>query len=237
MATGVGHPSKDDERYRINEQLIKIKSERADHSISSYDSSDSNDMSQVYPDMSQAPRPQQFYQDLDAGLSGLARRDFINELLTLCYDEYDRVNDYRYRLAERARGFPECPQSRLVNRRNSPNATKLEKCANDCYIIHAFINGVRSREINEPFSINSNTTLNESVMFDTQVKNEQRQSICSEHPQRERLLVPDLAASMIKVQADIAALTKKQNQDSDALQQILTNTQHISGVMRTIHGT
>ena len=90
-------------------------------SLSSYDS---DDMSYVYEDMSQAPRPQRFYQDLDTQLTGLTKDQYINELSNLCSGDEDCVNDYRIRLAERAQEFPECPDAKLVNRRNSTKVSK-----------------------------------------------------------------------------------------------------------------
>ena len=151
-----------DRRFQINENLIKIKQEResADHSISSYDSSD---MSHIYEDFSQAPKPQRFYQDLDNILSNLTRDQYMNQLIHYCNGDEESVNDYRCRLAERARGFPECPETRLVNRRNTANNTKLEKCASDCYILNMFNNGDRSKDINDVFTAASNMTMNDSV--------------------------------------------------------------------------
>ena len=99
-----------DPRSQVNEKLLKIKQEheQADQSFSSYDSSE---MSHVYDDFSQPPKQQQFYQDLDNRLSDLTRDQYINELIKNCSGDYDSINDYRERLAERARGFPECPDT------------------------------------------------------------------------------------------------------------------------------
>ena len=97
-------------------------------------------MSHIYDDFSQAPKPQRFYQDLDSLLNNITRDQYINELIHYCNGDDESVNDYRQRLAERARGFPECPETRLVNRRNTGNASKLEKLASDCYVLYMFNN-------------------------------------------------------------------------------------------------
>lgn len=60
-------------------------------------------MSHIYDDFSQAPKPQRFHQDLDSLLNNITRDQYINELIHYCNGDDESVNDYRQRLAERAR--------------------------------------------------------------------------------------------------------------------------------------
>lgn len=223
-----------DPRSQVNEKLIKIKQEHdlANTSISSYDS---DEMSHIYDDFSQAPRPQRFYQDLDNQLSDLTRDQYINEIITLCSGDYENINDYRVRLAERARGFPECPDTRLVNRRNTANSTKVAKCANDCYVLHMFNNGERSKEINEVFSSVGNNTMNDSL-FKTQLTNSRRPEYTPETSNINAFVQPEITSSIIQLQAEIKKITEKQQKDSEILKDIRSDMREIAGNVRLVYG-
>ena len=223
-----------DPRSQINEKLIKIKQEhdQADYSISSYDS---DDMSHVYEDFSQGPRQQQFYQDLDHQLNDLTRDQYVNEIITLCRGDCDSINDYRIRLTERARGFPECPETRLVNRRNTPNSTKVERCANDCYILNMFNNGDRSKEINDVFSNVGNITMNDSV-YKQQKTNSRRAEEIQETSNNNIFIQPEATATLIELRAEIKKLSDKQNTQSEIMSEIRNDMKEITANVRLMYG-
>ena len=104
------------------------------------------------------------YSDVDKKLDGLNKDDYVKELLKICHTDYCKLNDYRERLAERAQAFPTCPQTRLVNRRNSSTGTREEKCASDYYVLYAYNHGIRNREILDVFS-NARTTDNDTILI------------------------------------------------------------------------
>ena len=226
-----------DPRSQINEKLIKIKQEQddANYSISSFDSSD---MSHVYEDFSRTPRPQRFYQDLDHDLNDLTRDQYINELITHCSGDYDSINDYRFRLAERARGFPECPESRLVNRRTTTNSTKVEKCASDCYILNMFNNGDRSKEIYDVFSTVGNNTMNESIF--RQQKTNSRHNDGIEDPNNNNnnnaFIHPETTATLLQLRSEIKAVSDKQNTQNELLTSIRTDMKEMTANVRLIYG-
>lgn len=121
----------------VNDSLRKIKEECASQADCFDDDYDDYEMSQP-------PRQQQFYQDLDNQLYGLSRESYISRLTELCSNDYSKLNDYRERLAERAKNLPDCPQGRLINRKNSSTYHREHKNAIDCYTLDAFINGTRN---------------------------------------------------------------------------------------------
>ena len=129
--------------------------------MGSYDNYDYDDND--YDELSKAVIPQQFYKDLDDELDDLPRHEYTKRLLKLCTDDCYRVSDYRTRLSERARGFPNCPETRLVNRRNSVNASLQQKLATDCYVLQAFFNGERSKEIFDMFVTSSSNPSDSST--------------------------------------------------------------------------
>ena len=58
-------------------------------------------------------KSQQFYQDLDLALDYQAKDVYIADLIRLCKDDHNYVNDYRERLAERAQQNQTCQETNL----------------------------------------------------------------------------------------------------------------------------
>lgn len=204
-----------DPKRIVNARLQRIKSEltETEQEISFFDE---DDFSQID---SQPCRPQQFYQDLDKQLDGLPRDTYVTELLRLCNNEYSRINDYRDRLADRAKSLPDCPNSRLVKRRNSPHASKEKKMAIDCYVLYMFTQGERSKDILDVFA---GTNLNETVVLD-----------------KEPFAVPppDIFALFSNIQCDLAKLTLKQESDSKLLSAIQNDVAQMNNSFRVVHST
>jgi len=138
-------------------------------------------------------RSQQFYADMDTKLDGLNRDDYIKELVRICRKDVSMVTDYRDRLAERTLAFRDCPQTRLVNRRNSSTGTREEKCAINYYILYAYNNDVRNREILEVFTAVP-TTANDTIVS---ADEEERQFIS-----------PELFGLITNLQSDILDIKK-----------------------------
>jgi len=211
---GVVLPEPSKEKRRINDQLIKIKEE-----LILDDEQYDTDLSFEY---SQPIRPQQFYAEIDAKLDGLNRDEYKKELLLICNKDYSKLVDYRDRLAERAQSHPNCPQTRLVNRRNSSTGTKEDKCASDCYILYAFNHGVQNREISDVFTSTISTD-NETIL----IKDDEQMQIIS----------PDLFGIISKLQSDIVDIKKKQAMDSIILESVRTDVNSTLVLFRTIYGT
>ena len=133
----------------VNASLLRIKKEWESNT-----SFCGTDYKSTYDDdlpSSQHILQQTFYQDLDRQLDGLTKDGYVKELLRLCNNDHYRVDAYRQRLAERARDRPGCPDSRLVNRRNSANKTRAHKYAVDSYVIYSFLNGETTKDIQDFF--------------------------------------------------------------------------------------
>ena len=150
-------------------------------------------------------RSQQFYADLDSKLDGLNRDEYIKELLHICHKDFSMIADYRDRLAERAQAFPNCPQTRLVNRRNSSTGTRAEKCAIDCYILYSYNHGVRNREILDVFTTPS-TTGNDTIVIDDE--------------ERTQFISPELFGIITQLQSDLVDIKKRQAMDSITLDSV-----------------
>ena len=180
---GVVLPETSAAKRRVNEKLIKIKEEMILEQHC--DGTSDTELSFEY---SQPIRPQQFYADLDDNLDGLNRDDYTKELLRLCHNDHSKLLDYRDRLAERAQALQNCPQTRLVNRRNSSTGTREDKCANDCYVLYAYNHGVHNKEILEIFT-NANTQENETIVI--------------KDDEEKEFIPPDLYGILVKLQSDV----------------------------------
>jgi len=154
---------------------------------------------------SQPIRPQRFYADIDAQLDGLNREEYTKKVIQICHNDYAKLLDYRERLGERAQANPNCPQTRLVNRRNSSTGTREEKCANDCYVLYAFNNGVQNRDVLDLFTT-ATTAENEPIV----IKDDDEKHIIS----------PELFGLLTKMQSDIVELKKRQAMDSVLLDSV-----------------
>lgn len=219
--TTVMDPDDTDPKQVIQAQL-KIKAERINTDESHCDNHDSN-----LNELSQSIRPQQFYQDLDELLKGLPRTDYVQSLINACSSDYSRINDYRLRLAERARCSPDCPDSKLVNRRNSSHATKEQKCAQDCYILNAFINGERSKEIQDVFTCQASTLNCTSV--DLTSEEQQCSYDNAVHP-------PDIYSAIYNIQAELGELSTKQAMHTSLVRDIQREISEIHSNFRIFHG-
>lgn len=209
-----------DPKRLINSKLVKIKEEMSE-SI--------NDTSSIYEDddLTQEPctqpcRPQQFYQDLDQLLDGLPRDTYVHELLNSCNYEISKIHDYRERLSERAKGFPDCPDSRLVKRRNSPNTSRERKMANDCYILYSFTQGERSREI---FDVFVGGNVNEPIVLD-------KESTYLATP----TLPPDTLTLLTNIQCELIKISTKQEQDSKLLRDVQNDVSHVTNCFKVVQG-
>jgi len=211
---GVVLPEPSKAKRHINDQLIKIKEE-----LILDDEHSDTDLSFEY---TQPIRPQQFYAEIDAKLECLNRDDYKKELLLICNNDYSKLVDYRDRLAERAQSHPNCPQTRLVNRRNSATGTKEDKCASDCYTLYAFNHGVQNREISDVFTSTISTD---------------HETILIKDDEQMQLISPDLFGIISKLQSDIVDIKKKQAMDSVILESVRTDVNTTLVLFRTIHGT
>jgi len=171
---------------------------------------------------SQPIRPKQFYADLDESLDGLNRDDFTKELLRLFHNDHSKLLDYRDRLAERVQALPNCPQTRLVNRRNSSTGTRKEKCTNDCYVLYAYNHGVHDKKILEIFT-NANTHENETIVI--------------KDDEEKEFIPPDMYGILVKLQSDVVDIKKRQAMGSLVLESVRTNINSTLVLVRTIHGT
>jgi len=209
----------------INSKLTKIKQEKnteLSQSLSSYDSDNEDNV-----DPSQLIRPQRFFQDLDSALHNKTKEEYISEILRLCGEDSDAVNDYRKRLAERAGGFPDCPGGRLVARRNSAHATKLMKLANDCYTICMFNNGTRSKEVYEVFSsvyinLGDNEINNKNGEPESEAKTNDLQTV-------------NTVSILLTMRDDIAEIKIKQSSENARQECILNELRSISTNTNLIH--
>lgn len=145
-----------DPKELINQHLARTKRNRSLSQTSSVYVCDEDPDEDEDAELSQPPLPQQFFQELDDTLLGLTRDDYIREILRLCLNDYNRIDAYRNRLAERARALPGCPRTRLVNRRNSTHAPKEKKYAIDCYTLNAFLCGEKSKDLCDVFTPDGN---------------------------------------------------------------------------------
>ncbi|KAH3850574.1 hypothetical protein DPMN_092996 [Dreissena polymorpha] len=113
--------------------------------------------------MSQPPRQQQFYLDLDSQLYGLSSELYKSRLTKLCSNDYSKLNEYRKGMAERAKNLPVYPQGRHINRKNSSTGSQKHKKAVDCYTLDAFINGAWNKDKHEIFSQTNECTVIEEA--------------------------------------------------------------------------
>jgi len=198
-------------RQSVNNTLRRIKSEMDEGDVSWDDES--------YEEAtSPPPRPQQFFKDLDDSLASLNRDDYIRKLLHLCSNDQSRLSDYRNRLAERARGFPNCPQTRLVNRRNTNNKTKELKLANDCFVLNSFTTGEHTSAIQEVFSQAYSA---EPIIIQD----------------NETLDSPDTFAILSRLQADMSELKQKSDTFNRTLQKVCEDVSTLSANYRVFQGT
>jgi len=168
-------------------------------------------------------RPQRFHADIDAKLDGLNREEYTKRVIQICHNDYAKLLDYRERLWQRAHALPNCPQTRLVNRRNSSTGTKEAKCANDCYVLYAFNHGVKHRDVLDVFT-NATTKENEPTIIKDD--DEKHNSISSE-----------LFELLTKMQSEIVELRKRQVMDSVVLDSVRSDVNTVLVLFRTMHGT
>jgi len=209
-------PGPSQARKRVNDQLLKIKEEILD---TEHEDNSDNELSF---ENSQTIRPQRFYADIDAQLDDLNREEYTKKVVQICHNDYAKLLDYRERLGERAQAHPNCPQTRLVNRRNSSTGTRGVKCANDCYVLYAFNHGVQIRDVLGVFTT-ATTTENELII----IKDDDEKHIIS----------VELFGLLTKMQSDIVELKKRQARDSVVLDSVRSDVNTVLVLFRTMHGT
>ena len=127
--------------------------------------------------------------------------------------DHKRVNLYREFLHDRAKGFPDCPTTRLMIRKNSNKSSKVEKYANDCFVIHKFIQGERSQEIHEVFCaqpiVINDSILSTPLSFGTR-QNQTTDVSKSFHG-------PEMTSILLQIQSDIQELKRIRHADSQML--------------------
>ena len=203
----------------VNQTLHEIKRQRtASRSCNLPDYDDEQDTDLEY--ISQEPLPQQFFQELDNALIGLTREDYINEILRLCFNDYHRIDEYRNRLAERARTLPDGPHTRLVNRRNSPNASEERKYASDCYTIQAFLGDEKSHDINYVFV---GTQGMDTTSIDMT-------------PSTDAMESPDFLAMLTNINAELLKVSSQQTKNSVLIAAIHTELSQITANYRLLNG-
>jgi len=169
------------------------------------------------------------YAQLDQALSGLPRQDFITELTKQTDNDLYMLLLYRDYLAEEARKFPECPKSRLVNRRNSARSRKEVKLAEDCYILYAFIEGSQSSEVFDLFL--SQDSLNSSYIACAQLP---RSTQPNPEDTRVKFEAPDITAMIVKLQSDVSQILQKREEDRVILNDIRSDVSAITTNVRVI---
>jgi len=209
----------------VNESLLRIKQERADSEHDSFFECDDDTLSTYADTYSQSILPQRFFEELDNALHGLSREEYIREILRQCKTEYIKLDEYRHRLAERARSNPECPRTRLVNRRNSAHAPREKKCATDCYILSAFIQGENTKEIADIFS-SASTGLNETIVID--------QDTTAENA---TIHQPEVFAMLSNIQSEVQRISREQLKTAAKLNEIHCDVEQMANNYRVMHGT
>ena len=159
--------------------------------------------------LSQVVRPQHFYYDLDRILENQLKDRYIFELIRLCKDDPECINDYRERLAERARQDQTCLRAKLLNRRNSPNATKSQKLAQDCYVLYVFTKGNSSRDIFDVFAHSASAAYDASANITVHNVNDSSQNAHTSTRDKTstKLEIPDITTMLLNLQSDLAAMT------------------------------
>ncbi|KAH3883447.1 hypothetical protein DPMN_007404 [Dreissena polymorpha] len=199
----------------VNDSLLKIKEKSASQADCCDDDYDDYEM---FP-----PRQQQFCQDLDNQLCGLSSELYISRLIKLCSNDYSKLNDYRERLAERAKNLPDCPQGRLINRKNSSTGSREHKNAIDCYTLDAFINGARNKDIHEIFS-----QTNERLVID----DANGSKVCTCNTEQS-----DLQSSMEIMKGAILQMAKEHAHHPTVLHQLQSDISNVLTAFRVFNGT
>ena len=73
------------------------------------------------------------------------------------------------------------------------------KCASDCYILHAFLNGERSKEIQDVFTYSPSIS-NDTVVIEDEQDTPDLTSV---------FIKPDVLAILSNIQADVAEIAKQ----------------------------
>ena len=197
----------------INENLIAIKSELSQSQVAS----PANALNESFI-MSQIPN-QEFYLKLDKTLEGLPKDLYIDELILKCNNDYKIINWYRQALADRARKFPDCPNTKLVTRRTTTKRNGAYKSAEDCSVLQCFIDGERTGEIQAVFcSTNAyQSSMNESIFLTPRENNE-------EHSEKQSLTdkisVPETLALLTQIQREVADIKRNREEDVCLLNEI-----------------
>ena len=98
-----------------------------------------------------------------------------------------------------------CPQGRLIARKGLVKCSKSEKLANDCYVLHQFLQGERSGETYDLISANS--TLNDSVQINLGTQDDDQTLL------KEPFKEPDVTAILLSLQTDVAELKSQRAED------------------------
>lgn len=215
----------------VNTRLGKIKEE-----LNQSASENDEDLSFLYEHVSDSLPYKNFLSELDSQLEGLPRDSFVSELMIHCNDNPGLVNKYRYYLADYARKYPDCPGTRLVNRRNSQKSTKANKLAEDCFVLYSFIDGTRTRDIYDVFTTPTDEDLDESFIPCAQPQNTQSMSD-KLNPAVASLEAPDVTAILIKLQTDISHLLRQRQEDTCLLLDIKSTVVSASNTLMLIHSS
>ena len=205
------------------------------------DNSDSTYRDETSEDeqVSQQPRPQQFYQDLDNSLDNLPKSSYIQKLVELCKADPKRIGDYRERLADRVKATENFQQCKLVNRRNSTSSLKSRKYAQDCYVLHMFLNGSRSKEIHDLFSQCQNAadcdqTLNMTYCHTTDNEESHESKDPTYTARAVNVDVPEMITMLLNLQSDMAFVKNSTEQNSNLLRSLSNDFQQVTVNVRTM---
>ena len=117
--------------------------------------------------------------------------------------------------------------TRLVSSRNSVSATRRQKLASDCYVIHAFINGERSKEILD-MCVTSNSNPSESTINLT---------LQTSDTLTTQMQPPHIYLAIHTVQSELIQLSTKQNYNDNNLRGMQTEVRDIQTSFRVFQGT
>ena len=162
-------------------------------------------------------------------LGKLPKDSYIQQLIELCQNDHARIEDYRERLADRVRATSNFEHNKLVNRRNSTGSSKARKYAHDCYVLHMFINGSRSKEICEIFAqgqnaVDSSQTLNITNCQTT----ENDENHATYTAQAVKNDIPEMITMFLNIQSDMAYIKNTSDQNNSILRGLANDFQQVT---------
>ena len=211
--------------------MVKLKQEKE----MSTDETSDEELSPLHSSfgaLSQIMPGQQFFQDMNNELANMPRTEYVKRLLGVCNIDSKRISLYREHLWDKARVVSGCPQGRLIARKGSVKCSKSEKLANDCYVLHQFLQGERSGETYDLISANS--ILNDSVQINLGTQDDDQTLL------KEPFKEPDVTAILLSLQTDVAELKSQRAEDVKTItglkEKIESATQLQTCILTSVNG-